>query len=268
MKLMIKNDSLIPYDQSLLPSGKGIVYEVIRVIDRKPLFFKGHFLRLKNSIDLTGKSFDITLEKFKKITDKLIASIEKNDYNIKVLINSDSNEIYIFENPSSYPPNELYKNGIHTEIFKYVRQDPNAKIVNLELTEQAKSLMEKTNSYEVLLEDTEGAITEGSKSNVFFIKGTELITPPLDKVLPGITRQEIIKCAAASGFKVSEEQVYSSKLGTFDAAFISGTSPKILPISSIGQLKLSVKNNGLTLLMANFEDHIKEDLESYNSIQS
>lgn len=266
MKLMVKNDSLIPYDQSQLPKGKGIVYEVIRVIDRKPLFFKGHFLRMKNSIDLIGKTFDITLENFKKITDKLIASVEVNNFNIKVLIDSDSNEIFIFENPSSYPPAELYENGIHTEIFKYVRQDPNAKIVNLELTEQAKKLMEKTNSYEVLLEDTEGCLTEGSKSNVFFIKGSELITPPLDKVLPGITRQEIIKCAASSGFKVSEEQVHASELSKYDAAFISGTSPKILPINSVGSLKFSVKNKGLSLLMANFEDHIEEDLNSYTSI--
>ena len=47
--------------------------------------------------------------------------------------------------------------------------------------------------YEVLLVNRDGVITEGSRSNVFFIKSGEVYTPPTDAVLPGVTRTMIIR---------------------------------------------------------------------------
>ena len=96
--------------------------------------------------------------------------------------------------------------------------------------------------YEVLLVDNDGFIREGSRSNVFFIKGQAVITPPAKMVLDGITRQKVISILDSSCCTFREEAVALSQLGQFDTVMLTGTSPKVLPISRIGDLNFSTTN--------------------------
>ena len=41
--------------------------------------------------------------------------------------------------------------------------------------------------------DDDGFITEGSRSNIFMVIGSTVLTSKVENVLPGITRQFIIK---------------------------------------------------------------------------
>jgi branched-chain amino acid aminotransferase len=94
--------------------------------------------------------------------------------------------------------------------------------------------------YEVILVDKNGQITEGSRSNIFFIKDGEVYTSPLHQVLPGVTRGKIVEIIRSKGIAIHEEPINESDVKSFDAAFISGTSPKVLPISSIGDVTYDV----------------------------
>ncbi len=267
MPIMIKNNLPLPLDPDGLPKGKGLVYEVIRVIDSTPLFFQGHYDRMLNSLRLTGSDLSLSLASFREMVDLLMAKIGQGNFNFKVLIDPATKDIYLFENPSAYPSADLYRAGIHTEILKYERPDPNAKVMNTELVVTSQQLMAATDAYEVLLEDSEGHITEGSKSNVFFMKEGVLYTPPLFKVLPGITRLEIIACARDLGMTVREENIPAHGLHDYDAAFISGTSPKILPIHSVGLIRYDFQSNShLTALIRRFDQRIVEDLQAYRKL--
>jgi branched-chain amino acid aminotransferase len=53
-----------------------IIYEVIRVIDRVPLFYEDHIKRLESSFRLMDKNFSY---KYDKIKDYLISLIEGNN---------------------------------------------------------------------------------------------------------------------------------------------------------------------------------------------
>ena len=103
--------------------------------------------------------------------------------------------------------------------------------------------------YEVILVDRKGQITEGSRSNVFFIKNGELYTSPLKQVLPGVTRDKIIEIVKGKGIAVHEDPIPASSVADFDAAFISGTSPKVLPIASLGDVTYDVNDPLLRHLM-------------------
>jgi branched-chain amino acid aminotransferase len=97
-------------------------------------------------------------------------------------------------------------------------------------------------------------IEEVGTSNIFFVIGDELITPPLaGTILPGITRDSVIKLARHLKIKVEErpitihEVIESSKNGKLKEAFASGTAAIVSPV---GQIHYSGKdysiNNGKT----------------------
>jgi branched-chain amino acid aminotransferase len=89
-------------------------------------------------------------------------------------------------------------------------------------------------------------IEEVGTSNIFFVIGDELITPPLaGTILPGVTRNSVIKLARHLKIKVQErpitinEVIESSKTGKLSEAFASGTAAIVSPV---GQLHFQGKD--------------------------
>jgi branched-chain amino acid aminotransferase len=161
----------------------------------------------------------------------------------------------------NYPSANQYKLGISCGLLHAERMNPNAKVFQTEVRKQANRLMETKGFYEVLLVDHEQRITEGSRSNVFFIKGDEIITPPGKQVLLGITRQKTIACANRLNLNVSEAEIHLDALTGFDAAFITGTSPKILPVNEVDGHSFDANNKVLRSLMSEYNKIIQEDLQ-------
>jgi branched-chain amino acid aminotransferase len=83
-------------------------------------------------------------------------------------------------------------------------------------------------------------VEEVGTSNIFFVIGDELITPSLGgTILPGVTRDSVIKLAAYLGVKVNErplaidEVIDALEKGTLKEAFASGTAAVISPVGQI-----------------------------------
>ena len=84
--------------------------------------------------------------------------------------------------------------------------------------------------------DRVGRLAEASTSNLFFVRGSELVTPALTpEIFPGITRKVIVEIAAKLGINVVERDVYPEELGDFDAAFLCATLIELRPLSCIGE---------------------------------
>ncbi len=83
-------------------------------------------------------------------------------------------------------------------------------------------------------------IEEVGTSNIFFVIGDELITPPLaGTILPGVTRDSVIKLAGYLGTKVMErpisiqEVISASENGSLKEAFASGTAAIVSPVGQL-----------------------------------
>ncbi len=83
-------------------------------------------------------------------------------------------------------------------------------------------------------------VEEVGTSNIFFVIGDELVTPPLrGTILPGVTRDSVIKLATHLGVKVSErplamtEVIDAIEKGTLKESFASGTAAVISPVGQI-----------------------------------
>lgn len=242
------------------------VYEVIRIIDGIPLFLEEHYSRLKNSAALLGNEINMSFDTIKSKIEKMIQLNEVSNYNIKIVVNNfeQNTDTYFFFIKSSYPNENLYSQGIKTFLFDSTRENPNAKIINKNLRKDVDMLLKERNCYEALLVNDSKEVTEGSRSNLFFIKDGIVYTSPAGDVLMGITRQRIIKLCTKHNIKVVEAPIYSKSLNSYEAAFISGTSPKVLPISSIDELHYSTSNETLLKVMDIYNNEINEYLKNHN----
>ena len=229
------------------------VYEVIRLTDGKPQFLPEHYARLENSLGAIGMPVPFTSEKLADSIRELAEEGQIRDHNLKLEVDVSGHGV-LYLNPTHYPSAQQYAEGVKTELFRGERKNPNIKMMDQALRDATDAAIREHNLYEVILVDRGGQITEGSRSNIFFIKNGEVFTSPLHQVLPGVTRGKIIEIVRSKGIRVHEELISASDIASFDAAFISGTSPKVLPISSVGDIAYDVNEPLLRDIMAWYDE--------------
>lgn len=87
---------------------------------------------------------------------------------------------------------------------------------------------------EALLLNDAGFIAEGGGSNVFFVRGSGLVTPSLESgILPGITREVVIELAGGLGIGIDEVDVRLADLESFDEAFLTNSMIEVMPLVSV-----------------------------------
>lgn len=90
---------------------------------------------------------------------------------------------------------------------------------------------------DVLFLSTTDTVCESSGSNIFFIKGRQLITPTTEMALAGITRRFIIdELASRLDLQVTERDIAESEIAGFDGAFLCGTAMEITEVSCIDEV--------------------------------
>jgi branched-chain amino acid aminotransferase len=264
---LVANGQIIPVAEldNYVEDLNNTIYEVLRVIDYKPLFVGEHVDRLISSFGLIHK--DISPYR-NQILNGIRQLIEKNDLshgNIRFQFNkNDTEQFRAWYVPARYPTEQQYKTGVRLATFHAARQDPNIKTRDIELRQKADELIQKQDIYEVILVNEEGFLTEGSRSNIFFIDNNLFVTPPLSFVLPGVTRQKIIELIKNNNLTIKEETVRPEELSRFSACFITSTSAKVLPVSAINGIGKDVNNKWLRLISEQYNLLIEDYLAGFN----
>lgn len=257
------------FDENILHKGQSL-YEVIRIIDGKPLFLDKHLERMDNSSRVSKLSLWLSKGEVKEKILQLIKVNNANLGNIKFLFNfqeGNRKTFLCYFVKYHYPTLQDYENGVHTILYHGERENPNAKIINVDFRTMVDSEITNSNAFEAILVDRNGHITEGSKSNIFMIKNNDVLTAPLKDVLPGVTRNVIMGLCKNLGINLKEEKINYNDLQNLDALFISGTSPKVLPVSSVDKIKFkSTQNEIVVKIMKAYDKALKEDISNYTNL--
>jgi branched-chain amino acid aminotransferase len=236
-KKFILNGNLQPaemFDKSLVYEGDS-VYEVLRLIKGNPLFFSDHMERLLSSIKLRRKDFLADIPTLKRSIKSLTRSDKKRESNLKIVFNYNNgvtNYLIYFIEPI-YPTEAQYKKGVKGILFHAERKDPESKVIDHKLRSSIYHKLILEGGYEAILVNEKNQITEGSRSNIFFLKGDTLVTAPDNFVLNGITRKHILDICAENKIQVEFACVNALNIKDYDAVFMTGTSPIVLPFHSI-----------------------------------
>ena len=93
--------------------------------------------------------------------------------------------------------------------------------------------------------DVYGHVSEGSGENIFIVRDGAVITPPFgSSILPGITRNTIIKLAEELKIKVIEEQIPREALYIANEVFFTGSAAEITPIAKIDGITIGAGKRG------------------------
>ncbi|MGQ7870295.1 aminotransferase class IV [Sunxiuqinia sp. sy24] len=256
----IKDDHLFPTEMvEVLTTDSILIYEVLRVIDSVGLFLEDHYIRLMHSAKLAGIPLAMTQAYFVREIRKLIQANELSVGNVKVLIQYGSGQqaAFFYFIPHVYPAPQAYLDGVKTDCLQAERVMPKAKTVQQRLRDNANRAIRDHQLFEVILMNSEKQVLEGSRTNLFFVKGDQFFTPQSDFVLAGITRQKVLECIGELNFSCVEKSIPIATLADYDAAFLTGTSNNVLPIASIGKQKFDTMNQALRLLMKAYDEKIE-----------
>lgn len=252
------------FDNSLVYEGDS-VYEVLRMVKGLPVFFYDHMDRLETSVMLQNKKMLADRNSLRRDIIKLSKTEKKKEINLKIVFNYNNNSenylIYYIE--PIYPSEEQFKKGVKGILYHAERKHPESKVINHKLRSSIYHKLILEGGYEALLVNEENCVTEGSRSNIFFLKGEKLVTAPDDKILSGITRKYVLEICREQNIDVEFRCVNVDEIGDFDAVFMTGTSPTVLQFCCVNDIYFNVRMPFIVRLRELYLRKVEESLRMF-----
>jgi branched-chain amino acid aminotransferase len=141
--------------------------------------------------------------------------------------------------------------GIDIGVSSWRRVGPNTLPASVKaggnyLSSQLITMEASRHGYgEGLALDHHNMVCEGSGENLFMVVDGELITPPAwGTILPGLTRDTVLKLARRLGISARQEPIPREALYAADELFMTGTAAEITPIRSVDGLTVGSGRRG------------------------
>jgi branched-chain amino acid aminotransferase len=225
------------------------LFETLRVVAHKILFWEDHYFRLMESMRILRMEIpmNFTMEFLEK---EILATLEANDLkNARVRItiyrgngglylpNSNDIEYTITANALASPFYLLSEENCEVDLYKdfYVNKGllstlkTNNKIVNV-----LGSIYAKENDLQnCLLVNEDKSVIEALNGNIFLVKGNVIKTPPTtDGCLKGILRKQLIEILEKTpDYELKEESISPFEIQKADEFFITNVIQGIVPIT-------------------------------------
>jgi len=235
--------------------GTG-VFEGIRCYETKlgPAIFRlrDHMKRLESSAKILRMEIPYSVKELSEAIKELIRKNELKSCYIRPIAFFGVQGIGI--NPTGYPVDlfivsfgfgaylgeDGLKNGIRCGTSSWHRISPSSlatmgKICGHYVNSVLAHTEAKASGYDeaILLTDQQ-YVAEGSGENIFIVKNDLIMTPPLSAgILPGITRETVIKLAKDEAYEIVESNISRSELYLADEVFMTGTAAEITPVREI-----------------------------------
>ncbi len=248
---------------------KNAVYEVMKMVQAKPLFFEDHMERFMNSIKKSG--YAMTLSNEEILTEMILltrVNLNKNT-NIQIVYipveNTDDYDFIVCFTDGLSATDEQKNQGVGVETVVIERHNPAVKTVGSSYKGQIKTQSKYEDTFEILLVNKEGYITEGSRSNVFFVKNEKVITTPAQNVLLGVTRKYILELCEKNQIEVEYRDISEEEVFEMDGAFLTGTTVDVTPIIKVNNKSFGEIDKKIITLKNQYEELMREYLENFEA---
>jgi branched-subunit amino acid aminotransferase/4-amino-4-deoxychorismate lyase len=241
MKYAVRNCELIPEEEAQVPVTRRevffgfAVYESLKVLEGVPLFVEEHLDRLFESARVLRLVHSFTRGAIAESFRQLASANELAAATLRMLlVGGEEPELFAYATELPVYPEEYYRSGAQAISYRGERVFPRAKSSSLLLNYVAGREASERGALEALLVDRKGRALEGTRSNLFAVRGGELVTAGED-VLSGVTRKHILDSFEESGGRIRYEKLALEELltGRCEEVFISSTSMGAMPLRSI-----------------------------------
>ena len=263
--------------------GDGL-FETMRVFHGKPFRWAQHLERLQRGAEFLKIKLPFSPEALRDFAGELIAKNEMPDALLRVTLSRGvgvrgyspkgaesptlvmSLHAFPHPRPLSHPMGEGGPKGgdggfpagwkLITSSHRLPAKEALAQFKTCNKLPQilARAEADAAGADEALLLNTDGFVVEGASSNLFWIEGDTICTPPLAAgILPGVTRSVVLEICRALAMKTRESEISSEQLRGADGVFVSLSSFGIVEAVSldghvlsgsplIGQIQESYRN--------------------------
>jgi len=216
-----------------------------------------HMQRLINSAKIYRMEFPYTAEELSSVAVELVRQNKLDTCYVRPIVLRGYGEVGV--NPlnsvvevymacwrwGAYLGPEALAKGVDVCVSSWTRMAPNtlpamSKAACNYMNSQLIHMEAELNGFaEGIALDTSGHVSEGSGMNIFLVVDGALITPPVAaSILPGITRDSIIRIAGDLNIPVKEANVPREMLYIADEVFFVGTAAEVTPLRSIDRITI------------------------------
>jgi len=224
------------------------VFEALRTYRGKPDALDLHLARLAQSCAILHIDPGITRDALAREVERAIEAVPAPERYVRIMITRG-------DRPEALPPegagaarrvilvrplvpsaNALYEQGIAVVSRTappsplWAGAKPSAYLNNLLALGEAQ----RAGMSDALLLGAHGELLEGATSSAFLVRDGVLYTPPLALgILPGITRDRVLACAARVGLVAKERLLHIHDAYTCDELFLTSSVRMIVPVVSV-----------------------------------
>ena len=256
--LQDNSSNLLSIDNRGYAYGDAL-FETIKVLNGKILFWEDHYFRLMASMRILRMEIPMNFT-MEFLPDEIIKTLEANNeignsVRVKLLVNRVVGGKYLpVSNNIDYVittevlPTDLYQitdSSYIIDLYKDFFIAPgllSTLKTNNKITNVLGSIYAKENGFDnCLLLNTNKNIIEALNGNIFVVKDNVIKTPPLeDGCLKGIMRKQVIELLKANDeFEFVEDSVSPFELQKADELFITNVIVGILPITNYRKKEFS-----------------------------
>lgn len=249
------------FDRGLV-LGDGL-FETLRATRGEPQFFALHWRRLERSARRLKLRIPVTADKLAGLVTLLCRKSRLDDAAVRITLTRGRYLGGLAIDPKIEPTlivtvmpvtglNEaLYAKGVRVAISGVNKAaasglDPRIKSTNYLANIFAKAEADRKGCYEAILLGPQGEIAELSTASFFGVRDGVILTPPIETgILPGITREVLLRILRRNRLAHREIAIFPKDLALFSEAWLSSSVRGLVPIVKIEKQSIGTGKPGL-----------------------
>ena len=241
-----EQDALISVNDLSVIRGYG-VFDFLRTYNGVPFHLTKHLTRLQNSARLIGLDLPCSLEEITTIIHKGLSQSDHKEKNIRIVVTGgltddgitpgEAPQLLLMITATTSFPSRYYEEGAKLITSHVDRFMPGAKTINYIPAILCQKDAKAQGALEAIYVDRDGYLLEGTTSNLFVVRDGCLITPPCDRVLPGITRQVVLQ-RAKDVVEVVQRPLHKDEIRLLDEVLITSSVKEVIPITVVDSVTI------------------------------
>ncbi|WP_419420325.1 aminotransferase class IV [Legionella sp. D16C41] len=223
--------------------GEGL-FETIKVLDGVPCYAELHWQRLHQSANFLSIPFDLSLPAWLDELSSYIKASNLQNGGIKAVLSSGSAPRGLTaKGTTPYLFLEAFNYQCDFSPIRLIRapwlRDSNNPIYKIKSINYLEAIMasryaKEQGAHDVLFFNLDNFALETTVANLFLIIDQQIITPPLScNILPGITRNRILKLCKRLNKPYLETMISTAMLANADAVFVCNTLQSIRSVKAL-----------------------------------
>jgi branched-chain amino acid aminotransferase len=254
--LVFLNGQFLPEEQAVVSVfdrsflyGDGL-FETLLVCNRQPFRWTQHLERLQGGAEFLKIKVPFPPQALRGFADELISRNQMSEALLRLTLSrgvgvrgyspkgADRPSLVMSLHPA---PGVLQPESVpHWKLItSSLRLPADERLAQFKTTNKLQQILARAEADvaeadEALLMNTDGFIVEASSSNLFWVEGDAVCTPPLASgILAGVTRAVVLEICGSIGLKTRKKNITSKELKQTEGVFLSLSSWGVVEAQSL-----------------------------------